>query len=72
MRQRQKGPQRPLLPRLPQPITRRFRMCQNLLQRVPAQAVLPTRRTTTQLVRQNFPTNFLPKFHVASHSRVSW
>jgi len=60
-----------LLPRLPQSIIRRFRVSQNLLQRVSAQPILPTGRSLAQFVRQNFPTNFLQKFQIATHSCVS-
>ena len=42
-------------------------MRQNLVERVPAQLVLRTRRTLDHPVRQHLLTNLFPFFHVASH-----
>lgn len=44
---------------------------ENLLERVPAQAVLPTSSSSTQLAGQDFPANLFPKLHVGSHSWAS-
>ena len=54
---RQIRSQLPLLPRLPQSITRRLRMGQNLLQRVPTQTVLPA-RWLNSFVRTSRRTSF--------------
>ena len=65
---RQKRFQLPLRSRLALPVPGRLRVRQNLLQRVPAQTVLPAGGTPAQLVRQHLPTNLSPKLHVGSHS----
>ena len=50
------------------PIARRLGVRQNLLQRLPAEAVLLAGGTLAQFVRQHLPTNFFPKLHIGSHS----
>ena len=54
--------------RLVLPIARRLLVGQDLLQGVPAEAMLPAGGTPTQLASQHLPTNVSPELHVGSHS----
>ena len=53
--------------RLRQPITRRLTVSQNLLQRVPVNAVLGTRSPLAQFPVQDATANLNPLLHVAVH-----
>lgn len=64
----QKRGQRPLLPGLVLPVTRRLIVRQDLLQRAPAQVVLLPRRPLAHLAGQNTLPDLFPKLHVGSHS----
>ena len=68
--QRHERPQDRLFARLLLPIAGRFLMLQNLLQRVPMQAVLLAGLTLRQFAGQHPATHFAPQFHVRVHSRL--
>ena len=65
---RQERFQLALRSRLVLPIARRLLVGQNLLQGVPAEAMLPAGGTPTQLASQHLPTNVSPELHIGSHS----
>ena len=53
------------------PVTRRLRMRQHFLQRLPVQAVLRTRLPLTDLARQHATANLRPLLHVREHPSLA-
>ena len=52
-------------------VTGRLAMSQDLLECVPAEAVLLHRGALTEFTRQHLPSDVLPELHVGSHSWAS-